>query len=62
MQSDQQINSNSNANSNSNESMVCNFKIPVKKDQLFDEPANFMQFWVKDKINVTNLTDDTIML
>ena len=42
--------------------MVCNFKIPVKKDQLFDEPANLMQFWVKDKINVTNLTDDTIML
>ena len=49
------------ANSNANESVVCNFKIPVKKDLLFDEPANYAQFWVKDKTNVKNLTEETLV-
>ena len=50
------------ANSNPSDSVVCNFKIPVKKDQLFDEPANYAQFWVKDKTNVRNLTEESLYL
>jgi hypothetical protein len=40
---------------------IPHFKIPVRKEQLCDEPANENQFFVKDRINLNNLSEDRVL-
>ena len=42
-------------------SFVDNFKIPIRKEQLCEEPACDAQFYVKDKYNINSLKEDQIL-
>jgi len=56
------INSNRNPRqSNQNGEMIPNFKIPVRKEQLCEEPANENQFFVKDRYNLHTLSEEKVL-
>ena len=41
---------------------ICvHFKIPVRKEQLCEEPSNETQFYVKDRYNISQLKEDKIL-
>ena len=40
---------------------VENFKIPQRHEQLCEEPVNELQFYVRDKTNLNNISEDTIL-
>jgi hypothetical protein len=37
------------------------FKFPVRKEQLCDEPADTNRFWVKTRKNLANKTEDALL-
>ena len=44
------------------EGAICvHFKIPVRKEQLCEEPSNDTQFYVKDRYNISQLKEDKIL-
>ncbi len=40
---------------------VCEFKFPIRKEQLCDEPADSNRFWVKTRKNPTNWQEDQLL-
>ena len=43
---------------NQDQSQVYEFKFPIRKEQLCDEPADPNRFWVKTRKNPTNWQED----
>ena len=45
-------------NNHGDQSQVYEFKFPIRKEQLCDEPADPNRFWVKTRKNPTNWQED----
>lgn len=46
---------------NSSDQTVTEFKFPIRKEQLCDEPADPNRFWVKTRKNPTNWQEDQLL-
>lgn len=40
---------------------IVNFKIPIRKEQLCEEPSNDSQFWVKDRLNLGSVQEKDVL-
>ena len=43
------------------EGLILNFKVPVRKEQLCDEPANRNQFFVQERDNIQNIPENSVI-
>ena len=47
-------------NMGGNQQIVLNFKIPVRKEQLCEEPADSSQFYVLDRCNINTISPEKV--
>ena len=48
-------------NQEQQQSNICEFKFPIRKEQLCDEPSDPNRFWVKTRKNPTNWHEDQLL-